>query len=288
MTGVPADAGTGPCGDAVPADDDAGRHRALASPRRAAILRVLRGHDGPLPVEDVAAAVGVHVNTAREHLERLWRAGLVVRTREERTVRGRPRWLWAPQERTAAADDAGPPRPAPGGGARGGRARAGRGHGDAGPDAGDDAGERWLRDRLDRVLLAGYGRPLDAPAETAEREARAAVPAPTARGVERTAGAQVEALCAHFRRLGFDPDASCVDDPGAPLLLLRRCPLLDLARERADVVCAVHLGLARGVLDGVGGPLTATSLEPFGQAGACVLRLAPAPSAPAAEALPGC
>lgn len=266
---VTGDAGTGTAARPhPPVDDDAARHRALASPRRVAILRVLRAHGRPLPVEDVAGAVGVHVNTAREHLERLWRAGLVARSREERTARGRPRWLWAAGEPVGDGAD--------GGGTDG--------------DGRDGAGERWLRDRLDRVLLAGYGRQLDAPAQTAEREARAAVPVPPPRsgGAERTAGAQVEALGVHFRLLGFDPDASCADDPVAPLLLLRRCPLLDLARERADVVCAVHLGLARGVLAGVGGPLTATALEPFARPGGCVLRLAAAPPVPPEEAPAGC
>jgi predicted ArsR family transcriptional regulator len=54
---------------------------------------------------------------------------------------------------------------------------------------------------------------------------------------------------------------------------LHRCPFLDLAHERPEVVCSVHLGLARGVLAQEGGPLTAEWLEPFVEPQHCVLHL---------------
>ncbi|NHT16786.1 helix-turn-helix domain-containing protein [Cellulomonas sp. IC4_254] len=240
---------------------DAARHRALSSPRRAAILAVLRGEGSGLAVERVAERVGLHVNTTREHLEVLVAAGLASRTAEARTTRGRPRTLYAAR-------------------------------GPAEPD-----GEPWLRDQLSRVLLAGYGRPLAEPGVEAERAAEGlAAELATARPAGDTgragdpavpgdpgdsvdpAGArdrQLAALHAHFARLGFEPEVRGDE------VRLRRCPVLDLAHERTEVVCGVHLGLARGVLARTGGPVSAAGIVPFAGPGYCVLRLAGAAPAPA-------
>ena len=50
-------------------------HQALASRSRAALLDVLRAEGSALGVEALADAVGLHVNTTREHLDRLVGAG---------------------------------------------------------------------------------------------------------------------------------------------------------------------------------------------------------------------
>uniref|UniRef100_UPI0018ABC283 helix-turn-helix domain-containing protein n=1 Tax=Cellulomonas hominis TaxID=156981 RepID=UPI0018ABC283 len=100
--------------------DAAGRHRALSSPSRTAILAVLRAEGAALAVERVADLVGLHVNTTREHLEVLVAAGLASRTAEARATRGRPRTLYTAR-------------------------------GPAGPD-----GEPWLRDQLSRVHAAHH------------------------------------------------------------------------------------------------------------------------------------
>ena len=254
------------------AADAAGRHRALSSPSRTAILAVLRAEDAALAVERVAELVGLHVNTTREHLEVLVAAGLASRTPEARATRGRPRTLYAAR-------------------------------GPAGPD-----GEPWLRDQLSRVLLAGYGRPLAEPGAAAERAAEGLAAELGAVGAGSGAGArapddgagagvdgdaaaegdadadrarQVAALREHFGRLGFDPEIRGSE------VRLRRCPVLDLAHERTEVVCGVHLGLARGVLARVGGPVSATTIVPFAGPGYCVLRLAGAVAAPGAGPAPG-
>ncbi|MBW0253454.1 metalloregulator ArsR/SmtB family transcription factor [Cellulomonas sp. PS-H5] len=247
--------------------DAATRHRALSSPSRTAILAVLRAEGAGLAVERVAERVGLHVNTTREHLEVLVAAGLASRTAEARATRGRPRTLYAAR-------------------------------GPAEPD-----GEPWLRDQLSRVLLAGYGRPIAEPGAEAERAAEGlaaelaalgptqpAEPAPPADPAAPVAptdptGArdrQLAALHEHFARLGFDPELRGAE------VRLRRCPVLDLAHERTEVVCGVHLGLARGVLARVGGPVQAAGIVPFAGPGYCVLRLAgvaPAPG-PTSEAAP--
>lgn len=241
-------------GAAAPgAPDEAARHRALSSPSRVAILRVLREEGAPRAAEAVAERVGLHVSTAREHLEVLVGAGLASRAAEVRTTRGRPRTLYA----------------APG---------------PAAPD-----GEPWLRDQLSRVLLAGYGRPLDEPGPAAERAAERLVPDvaadPRAADDDAARAGQLAALREHLARHGFDPELRGDE------VRLHRCPVLDLAHERTDVVCGVHLGLARGVLARAGGPVRATGIAPFAGPGWCLLRLAGAADAagvagPAASGAP--
>ena len=61
-------------------------------------------------------------------------------------------------------------------------------------------------------------------------------------------------------------------------LALTRCPFNDVARRNPGVVCGVHLGLAQGVLQQLGAPLTANRLEPFAGPGTCVLHLRVRPS----------
>jgi predicted ArsR family transcriptional regulator len=69
--------------------------------------------------------------------------------------------------------------------------------------------------------------------------------------------------------LGFDPAA----DSAARSVLLRRCPLLDVAREHPEVVCQVHLGLVQGALEEMGRDRPDAQLHPFAEPGGCRLRL---------------
>lgn len=66
---------------------------------------------------------------------------------------------------------------------------------------------------------------------------------------------------------------------GAPRRIrLRHCPFLELAEERGELVCSLHLGLMQGALAELGAPLTATGLEPFATADSCLAHLAAAPA----------
>lgn len=214
------------------------QHRALAVPSRADLLRALQEAGTPLTVQQLAAAVDLHVSTAREHLAVLVEVGLVERSVGHTGGRGRPHTLYE------AASEA------------------------------DPAAHAWVQDLLTRVLLPGYGTAMADPGTAAERAA-AALTAPTAapdgRADATPRDRQLAALRSHFRRLGFAPELA----PDGTEVVLRRCPVLDLARERQGVVCAVHLGLARGVLDQAEGPVTATGLTPFAGPGWCVLHLDP-------------
>lgn len=80
------------------------RHAALAVASRRRLLEVLRSLAGPLDVAALAEAVGLHVTTARFHLEVLERAGLVSRAAERAGRPGRPRQLYVFVEAAGAED----------------------------------------------------------------------------------------------------------------------------------------------------------------------------------------
>jgi predicted ArsR family transcriptional regulator len=63
-------------------------------------------------------------------------------------------------------------------------------------------------------------------------------------------------------------------DPASPTVVrLERCPLLETAHRFPDVVCSVHLGMVRGVLEQLGESTDGTELLPFAEPGACLLVL---------------
>ena len=249
----------------------------LAAASRVDLLHLLQ-RGGQHTVSDLARATGLHQNTTREHLARLVAEGFAVRTPEVRTVRGRPRMLY----RAASPDDA----------------------------REDPAAMRRLEQSiaqvaLTRVLLEGFGRDLGSPAEAARNAGRAlAAPGgllepplePWSRPVpdeavlggavlddavptsplpdeaadpDQAAARQLDALEGHLDRLGFDP----ARDDDRLRIDLWRCPFVELARQRPEVVCSVHLGLAAGVLATAGGPVTAHRLRPFVGRSHCVLEL---------------
>ena len=215
--------------------------RVLACNSRMRIMRLLQERQGPVPVEDVAVGVGLHVNTTREHLDRLVASGFVVRQPEHRTTRGRPRMLYRSVDSAASATV---------------DSRA-RGH-------------------LVRLLLDGYGRPMESPvaeAELAGMEWAAELGCPGTVSVDNSdadAEEQISALMRHLEELGFDPEL----DRDSMQMSLSHCPFADVPSDRKNVVCASHLGLARGVLTRHQGPLVVDALEPRGTGDHCVLRLA--------------
>jgi predicted ArsR family transcriptional regulator len=75
---------------------DEGYHAALASRARRQVLDALRDSPVPLDAAAVAATLGLHVTTARFHLDQLAVAGLAQRSTIAEHRRGRPRVLFAP------------------------------------------------------------------------------------------------------------------------------------------------------------------------------------------------
>jgi predicted ArsR family transcriptional regulator len=215
----------------VPARHD-GSGPALSAPR-AQVLEHLQRSGVAVTVDDVAAALGLHPNTARKHLDGLVGRGLAVSSTTAPRGRGRPARLYAPAERTEPD----------------GRVR-------------DYAGlAAALAGHLSRTSADPSADALAAGADWGRALAEGSPPGSAAHARRTVVGLLDE--------LGFDPDP----DPTATRVRLRRCPLLDTARAYPEVVCSLHLGLVRGALERVGADPGVATLEPFAEPGACRLDL---------------
>lgn len=224
----------------VPTTQTDARHAALASEPRRRALALLTESTVPLGVGAVAEALGLHVTTARFHLEHLEAAGLIERRVARAGQRGRPQVLFcaiaaplpaetAQQQLTQALAAVIGEDP------DGGRARSER------------AGERWS---------AQYASAVDV----------MAVDAPTV--------ALVPPLLRVLTEIGFEPELR--SDEAA--IALTACPFRAEARANPDVVCSVHLGLMRGLARSLGHNAEGIRLEPFVQPQLCLVHL-PAPLA---------
>jgi predicted ArsR family transcriptional regulator len=201
---------------------------------RAAALDVLLAAPDPLPLSAVAEATGLHANTVREHLDALLDLGLVRREAAPAAGRGRPAWLYRAVRRTAPMSE------------YAGLATA-------------------LAATLHRTSAHPVEDAVVAGTEWGHEVARAAGP-PAHAGPR----AQRHQVIVALEQMGFEPEPD-VDDV---TVRLTRCPLLHAARRHPDIVCGVHLGIARGALQEYGADDSAVSLEPFAQPDACLLHLA--------------
>lgn len=220
--------------------------RPVLGESRGRVLDVLRAAGEPMGVQDVAEQVGLHPNTARFHLDGLVDAGLAERRTEDRTQPGRPRTVYV-----VTATDV-------------------------------PAGQRSYR-LLAEMLTSLVADTLPEPANAAQTAGEAwgrylaERPAPSQR-VDAAEG--VRRLSTVLADAGFAPDT--VDDSDRPVIPLRHCPFREVAEQHQDVVCSLHLGLMRGVLDEVRAPLKADRLEPFVEPSLCLAHLAPLSSHSAA------
>lgn len=199
----------------------------------------------PMTASTTGARLALHVNTARFHLEALAEAGLVIRHHEERTSPGRPNLLYAA---SAAA-----PVMA-------------------------DRSYRLLAEIL-TTYLAGQ---LPDPASSAVEAGRAwgkslAEPAPPFRRPDEDEALDV--LVGALGRVGFDSRA--VTEPSSLRLEVSHCPFLEIAEAHEEVVCSIHLGLMRGMLEEMEAPVSADRLDPFVAPSLCVAHLSRADAAPA-------
>ena len=79
-------------------------------------------------------------------------------------------------------------------------------------------------------------------------------------------------LMAVLEDFGFDPERSDRANHGQEISL-RNCPFLEVVGVNGHVVCPLHLGLMRGVMEASGAPITVSELVPFVQPDRCVARL---------------
>jgi predicted ArsR family transcriptional regulator len=209
--------------------------------RREQVLGLLRSSAAALSAADVAQASGLHVNTARFHLDALVDAGLAERTSEPRDQPGRPRILYTSQG------------PAPGPRSYGLLAEMLTGLVASLPDAGPaavGAGQAWGRHLVERA----------APSERVD------------------ATAALARLNRVLDAIGFEPEVR-TSKKGTEVRL-HHCPFREVAEKHTDVVCAIHLGLLQGALSELRAPVEATSLEPFVTPTLCVARLQPTTAEP--------
>lgn len=172
------------------------------------MLDTLLDAEGPLTVPRVAELLGQHVNTVREHLDALVRAGLVTRGAATPHGRGRPAAVYRP---TAEAS-------------MGGREYA--------------VLAEVLVEHLAETWPAGAERRTQA-LHAGERWGRAMI----RRGLATADEDGHVDLAATFTAAGFDPEVRVSEQ--VRHLRLRRCPVLALAQRHSDVVCTAHLGMAR-------------------------------------------
>jgi predicted ArsR family transcriptional regulator len=205
------------------------------SGQRLRVLEYVRAHS-PVRVAEAAAALDLHANTVREHLDAVVELGLVERSTARTSGRGRPATLY----RASAADPAVAIRDYAGlATALAGQLARTSAHPERDARA---AGVEWGRELIDEYSQTGG-------------DARQSV---------------LEALA----RLGFAPDDD-PDALGAHRgVALRRCPLLNAARRYPTIVCQVHLGIVEGMLERLGATDTpGLALIPFAEPGACRLFL---------------
>lgn len=213
-------------------------YKALGDATRRHLLRLLDDAVEPMEVGALAEQVRLHPNTVRDHLEMLRQAGLVTRAAEERDRPGRPKMLYSPVP---------PESRSPG-----------------------FEGYRFLAE-----LLAGYLEAhLDDPGRAAEEAGRAwgryLVDKPEPFAVPDAAEV-IQQIVGMLAGLGFAPEQEPRDSGFR--IRLHDCPFRDVARNRTDVVCGVHLGILRGVAEELGGSVRIDDLLPFVEPSLCLVEI---------------
>jgi predicted ArsR family transcriptional regulator len=212
------------------------RHRLLAAESRRAVLDLLRESGCELDAGQVAARVGRHVTTTRQHLDVLVQGGVVSRRVERRTVRGRPRVLYSATSRREPDD---------GDGLMAMVLATQLSRGDDPAGQAEEAGRRW-----GHALTARSGAAVGS-STTELGEAGEVVDAGTA----------ARRIVDLLDEVGFEPQAR--PSRTGTVIDLHRCPFEHLARVHPEIACSVHLGLMRGALEEMGGTVRADRLEPF-------------------------
>jgi predicted ArsR family transcriptional regulator len=201
------------------------------------VLAVLQDAGRPLDVTEVAKLVGLHVNTARFHLDGLVDAGVADRATEQRELPGRPRTLYS-----------------------------------ARPDV-TRAGVRSYQ-LLAEILTSFVAAQVPQPARAAQNAGRewgrylTERPGPFERV---TAAIATRRLVDALDSLGFAPEAKTTGSKRQ--ILLHHCPFRESASKHRDVVCSVHLGLMQGMLAELDAPIDTDRLDPFVERNMCIARV---------------
>jgi predicted ArsR family transcriptional regulator len=189
--------------------------KVLADRSRYSVYQEVARADLPISTAEVAARLGLHPNTVRQHLDKLREVGLLAVAADRHGSVGRPQHRWA----------AVPHAPALGL---------------------EPHGFRFLAHLL--AELAVEGSP--APATVADVGRRQATERRT--GTRDWTGepraACVQAVMGELADLGFDPTLDRADGEGQARIAFTRCPFRELAVRYPDVVCQLHRGITEGIL----------------------------------------
>lgn len=204
------------------------------TPAQGEVLVQLGEHTEPVTVGALAAELGQHSNTVREHLDALVRLGLAERRQLPSAGRGRPAYGYA-----TAADRLAP--------------------------------RAYLAviEALAGHLEASSPMPAAAAEQLGREYAARLAPGPPVRqrAPERRAVATVAVL---MTELGFVGEL----DRQRALARITRCPLAAAVESHREIVCGFHQGMVHGVSDRLAPEHVTVELLPMAQPGACLLSAA--------------
>ncbi|MCE1178940.1 MAG: helix-turn-helix domain-containing protein [Micrococcales bacterium] len=214
-------------------------------PREVSSDGVVRTSLPGLSAAQVAERMGLHVTTARFHLDLLVRAGLVRTEIRKSGGAGRPRKIYS--------------------------ASGGSLH-----HVPDSTAYRALAELLAQAFLpAADGRPVS-PEEAGRRWVKTRHPREDTPGRSTSMGewfGKIGHTIDRLRGWGYEPDIRTEDGGHTAYLTLVDCPFIDLAKTNPDVVCGVHRGLLIGTMESLGEPDASVGLQPFVSPNRCLARL---------------
>jgi len=230
--------------------------------RRTHIIQLLRDTRTPLSVPQVAEAVGVHVNTARFHLESLVDSGLAQRSQQPRSTPGRPRVLYVgtlPNQTHERAQ-----------------------------------GYRLLAETLTQTVQKHFPEPsrtlYDVGLMWGHRLAELNMDVP------ESESDRIDLLISKLDALWFAPELVARNDAGAftssidesewdeakttagkdadHAVIFHHCPFVNVAEQDSTAVCSLHAGLMNGLLDEMGSDQRAVAIHPWVREHQCFSPLA--------------
>lgn len=243
------------------------------------MLGAIRSVAEPPTAADLVKVSGLQLSSVRFHLNELVRAGLVEPVRDAPAGPGRPRIRYAAFSARSNVDGYRMLAEILAESLADESAKTGRVAATASAKA-QAAGSRWAHKRLsgNRTGGAPGGSKPSRPTLAAAASALFTEMGFESRLTETGPGA-----------LPFEPvhNPDPVPAPmpadsvrGAARLRLHACPFAAMAREQPEVVCAAHLGVLRGFLDGLGGQDAAAALQPWDTPTTCLATISYSPRTP--------
>ena len=207
----------------------------ISGASRSDVIAKLRAAGEPLSVAEIAQLTGLHVNTARFHLDALVRDLVATRIIEERDSPGRPRILYSIRVGTSGPRSFG------------------------------------LLAEMLTGLIASLEGAVSTSLNVGQTWGRQLVERPvTAEPI--SADQALASLHGVLDSIGFQPEFSPTPE-GNVEVRLHHCPFQEVAEKHTNVVCALHLGLMQGALLELGAPIEADSIKPFVTTDLCTAAL---------------